>query len=296
MSELNFIIDMVEEQLVKGGLRWLANFNEIQKDYTVGNVRFPLYASGGLQERGFFLSRIYSTMVTPKYRVHLFLHTGQEVDSKLLRSMILSCKGKFGPDDWVFLALVQSQPIAKGLKDTIGDVTEKTVGITAYSLASKETVTSDNVLGRGLAKHLKLTEAKFEAFDLPNYMKSFLAIFFIGTMFLVVIALSGLREAVQPLTILLMLAISVVVGYSIYKSRYHTTLTLSAKGFKLKQGNNIKEGRWSDYKDLTIYISPNREAFLRLHAEDNRFDIPMSRTGISRKETYNVIKELIGKR
>jgi hypothetical protein len=59
VDELDFIIDMVEEQLVKGGLRWLANFNEIQRDYPVGNTRFSVYASGGLQERGFFLSKIY---------------------------------------------------------------------------------------------------------------------------------------------------------------------------------------------------------------------------------------------
>jgi hypothetical protein len=295
VDELNFIIDMVEEQLVKGGLRWLANFNEIQRDYTVGNTRFPIYASGGLQERGFFLSKIYSTLVTPKYKVHLFLHTAPDVDPKLLRNIILSCKGKFGPDDWVFLALVQTQPLGKGLKETIRGTEDRTVGITAYSLASKETVSSDNVLGKGLAKQLNLTEAKFEAFDLPSYLKSFLIIFFMSTMFLVVIALSGLRQAIQPLTLLLMAAISIIVGYSIYKSRYHTSLTINMKGFKLKEGSRLKEGRWSDYRNVTIYVAPNKEAFLRLQAKENNFDIPISRAGVPRRETYNVVRELVGK-
>lgn len=296
MDELDFIIDMVEEQLVKGGLRWLANFNEIQRDYTVGNTRFSVYASGGLQERGFFLSKIYSTMVTPKYKVHLFLHTTQEVDPKLLRGIILSCKGKFGPDDWVFLALVQSKPLGKGLKEAIRGTEDKNVGITAYSLESKESVSSDNVLGKGLAKHLRLTEAKFEAFDLPNYLKSFLVIFFMSTMFLVVIALLGLRQAIQPLTLLLMAAISIIVGHIVYKSRYHTTLTIGTKGFELKQGSNVKEGKWSDYTDLSIYIAPNREAFLRLHAKEDKFDLPLSRAGVSRREAFNFVKALIGKR
>jgi hypothetical protein len=298
VDELNFIIDMVEEQLVKGNLRWLANFNEVRRDYTVGNTRFPIYASGSLQERGFFLSRIYSTLVTPKYLIHFLLHTAQEVDSKLLRNIILSCKDKYGPDDWVFLVLVQSQPLGKSLKEAITSVDEKTIGITAYSLASKENVFSGNVLGKGLSKYLKLTEAKFEAFDLPSYLKSFLIIFFLSTSLLVVIAISGLTQAFQymPLALLFTAALSTVVGYSVYKSRYHTTLTLSAKGFKLTQGNRVKDGKWSDYTDVTIYIAPNRETFLRLQSKENKFDLPISRAGVSRKEVYNVIRELIRKR
>ena len=35
MIELTFITDLVEEQLIKGRFRWLANFNEIRRDYSV---------------------------------------------------------------------------------------------------------------------------------------------------------------------------------------------------------------------------------------------------------------------
>jgi len=135
--ELNFIIDMVEEQLVKGNLRWLANFNEIRRDYDIGDVTFPIYASGGLQEKGFLLSRLYSALVTPRYKIHLLLYTAPEVDPKLLRKMILLCKQRFGPDDWIFLSLVQSQPLEKTVKEIITNTADRTVGIAAYSLASK---------------------------------------------------------------------------------------------------------------------------------------------------------------
>jgi hypothetical protein len=296
VNELNFIIDMTEEQLVKGNLRWLANFSEIQRDYAINNTVFPIYASGGLQERGFFLSKIYSALVTPKYKVHFLLYTSPEIDSKLLRNIILSFKNKFGPDEWVFLASVQTGPIGKNVKETITGMQEKTIGITAFSLASKETVCSDNVLGKGLAKNLKLSEAKFEAFDFVNYLKSFLIIFFLSAMLLVALALLGLSGAIQPLTLLFAGAFSILVGYSVYKSRYHTTLTLSTKGFKLKEGGKVIEAKWSEYSDVTIHIAPNREAFLRLHAKDNKFDLPLSRAGVSRREAFNFVKDLIGKR
>ncbi len=296
VDELNFIIDMVEEQLIKGNLRWLANFNEVRRNYIVGNIRFPIYASGGLQERGFFLSRIYSVLVTPKYKINFLLHTAQEVDPRLLRNIILSCKDKYGPDEWVFLVLVQSKPLAKNLKDAITTLEEKTVGITAYSLESKDNVFTNNVLGKGLAKNLKLTEAKFEAFDLPSYLKSFIFTFFLSTSLLVVLALSGLKQALQLITIFLALAFSIIVGYSVYKSRYHMTFTLNNKGFKLQQGKRAKEGRWSDYADLSIYIAPNHETYLRLQSKENKFDLPISRVGISRKEIYNAIQNLIHKK
>ncbi len=217
---------MVEEQIVKGNLRWLANFNEIHKDYAIGDVTFPTYASGGLRERGFFLSRIYSALVTPKYKVHLLLYTAPEVNPKLLRKIIISCKSKFGADDWIFLGLVQNQPFEKTIKEAITNTADKTVGIAAFSLASKETVTSNNVLGKGLAKQFKLIEAKFEAFDVPNYLKGFTIVFGLGTLMLIAIALSGVPQVFSNtiLTFLLLAVFSLIAGHRIYKMRYHVTL------------------------------------------------------------------------
>jgi len=296
--ELNFITDMVEEQIVKGNLRWLANFNEIHKDYVIGDITFPIYASGGLQERGFFLSRIYSALVTPRYKIHLLLYTAPEVNPKLLRKIILSCKNKFGADDWIFLGLVQSQPFEKTVKEAIRNTADKTVGIAAFSLTSKEIVTSNNVLGKGLAKQLKLIEAKFEAFDVPNYLKGFTMIFGLGTLMLITIALSGVPQVFSNtiLTFLLLAVFSLIAGHRIYKMRYHVTLSLNSKGFQLQEGRRLTNDKWSNYSDVTIYITPRLETCLRLHSKEKTFDLPLSRVGISRKETYNAIKQLIKKK
>jgi len=295
MHELDLITDMVEEQFVKGDLRWLANFSEIHRDYAVGDITFPIYASGSLRERGFILSRIFSTLVTPKYKIHFLLYTSPEVDPKFLRKMIISCKDKFGTDDWIFLGLVQSQPLGKATKEAIENISDRNVGIAAYSLAPKETVTSNNVLGKGLAKQLKLTEAKFEIFDWPNYLKSFTMIFALGVLMLTVIFLFGVPQAIQPLTFLIMAVFSLIVGHRIYKTRYHLVLTLSNKGFQLSEGKKVTEGKWSNYSDVTIYITPRYETCLRLYSKET-FDLPLSRVGLSRKEVYSTIRELIKKK
>jgi hypothetical protein len=293
MIELTFISDLIEEQLIKGRLRWLANFNEIRRDYSVEDTVFPIYASGGLQERGFLLSRAYSAMVTPRYKVNLFLYTAPEITKEVLRKIVLALKRKFEAPDWVFLILVQGQPIGKALRDEVEEITDKNLGIAAYGLGAKETVTSNNVLGRGLAKQLKPNEAKYDNFDVPNYLKSFTITFALGITLLVFLGLSGLTIAIQPATILVMLVISIILGQVIYKSRYHMSVIIDSKGFKLREGRKTTEKKWREYTSLSIYISPKLETFLRLKSKENTFDLPVSRTGLPRRETYNMVKQII---
>jgi hypothetical protein len=293
MNELKFIIDLVEEKLVKGNLRWLANFNEIRRDFRVEDVEFPIYASGGLQEKGFLLSRVYSAMVVPRYKVHLLLYTSPEINKDFLRKAILALKRKFGGDGWIFLLLVQGQPLSKAMKESIESVEDRNVGISAYGLGAKETVTSNNVLGRGLSKQLKLNEAKYEKFDAVNYLKGFTATFVLGVAFLVFIGLSGLPQAIHPITIGIMLVIALILGQVIYKSRYHMSVNVDSKGFTLREGKKITERKWSSYSAVSTYISPKYETLLRLKSKDETFDLPISRTGMPRRETYSMVKQML---
>jgi len=295
-QELVFIADMMEEQLAKGNLRWLANFTEIHRDYVLDDFTVPVYAIGTLTEKGFFLSRIYSYFVTPKYKIHLLLYTPTELNVKSLRKLILSCKRKFGADDWIFITLVQSKPIEKTVKDAVLNLADERVGVAAYSLASKTELSSDNVLGRALKKHLKLTEAKFETINAADYLKSVTIIFALGTLFLIALLFLGLRGRDMPLALLFMLAFSVIAAYPVYKRRYHTVFSVNGKGFKFWKGTDLVEGKWSNYTDVSIYITPQHEACIRLHSKEGTFDIPLSKVGLSRKEAYNAIKQMLRKK
>jgi len=293
MYELDFIADAMEEQIVRGNLRWLANFSEVRRDYIIDETIFPIYASGSLRERGFLLSRIFSALVTPDYKVRFLLYKATSVDIRSLRKILISLKSKFGKNDWIFLSIVQSKPFTKDVKDEITGINDRNVGVVAFSLTSKETLSSQNVLGKGLAKQLRLTEAKFEAFDLPNYLKSFTITFFFVVLFLVFLTVSGIKNIVNPLSILIAIMVSLVLGHRLYKTRYHTMLSIDSRGFQVWEGKTMKEGKWADFSDVTIYITPKRETCLRLYSKNGTFDLPLSRTGLSRKETYAMVKQLI---
>ncbi len=295
-EELGFVTDMMEERLAKGNLRWLANFTEIYRDYVIGDMTVPIYAVGSLTEKGFFLSRIFSYFVTPKYKIHLILYTPIELGVKSLRKLILSCKRKFGADDWILIGLVQSRPLGKAVSDAVSNLADDRVGVAAYSLASKSEISSDNVLGRALNKNLKLTEAKFEAINISDYLKSIAIVFALSALVLVALLLSGLRAINMPLSLLIMLAFSIIVAYPIYKRRYHTVFSLNNNGFNLKKGENLVEGRWPDYANVSIYINPQHETFIRLYSKKGTLDIPLSRVGLSRKEAYNAIKKILKKK
>ncbi len=295
VSELDFISDLVEERLAKGGLRWLANFTEIYRDYTLGDLRIPIYALGRLTEKGFFLSRVFSAFVTPKYKVHFLLYTCAELITKSLRKLILSCKSKFGDDDWILIGVAQRKPIEKAVRKAVFNIADDKVGVAVYSLASKEETASNNVLGRSLKRNLKLCEAKFEAFDLPDYMKSVAIVFFIST--LALLSLVFLRlVSVTPLSLIITLLLSIILGYPLYKHRYHTHLLLDDQGFRVGRGKTYIEGRWSDFEDVSIYVGSSRESYIRLHSKEKTVNLPVSRIGLSRREAYNLIKEKVAKK
>ncbi len=289
---------MMEEQLAKGNLRWLANFREIYRDYALDAFIIPIYAVGGLTEKGFLLSRIFSAFVTPKYKIHFLLYTSTELNIKSMRKLILSCKRKFAANDWIFIALVQAKPIEKAVKSAALNLADDNVGLAIYSLASKDEVSSDNVLGRALKKQLKLTEARFEPLNVPDYLKSATIVFSLGVLFLVALLFLGVLGVYTNvfLSLLIILAFSIIAAYPIYKRWFHTVFLVDSKGFRFWKGRDLAEGRWSDYTDISIHITPQHDVHIRLHSKEETFDIPISRVGLSRKEAYSIIKQMLKKK
>ena len=127
-------------------------------------------------------------------------------------------------------------------------------------------------------------------------MKSVTIVFSLGVLFLVALLFLGVSGRGMPLALLIMLAFSVIAAYPVYKRRYHTVFSVNGRGFKLWKGGNLAEGRWSDYTDASIYITPRREACIRLYSKEETFDIPLSKVGLSRKEAYNAIKQMLKKK
>jgi hypothetical protein len=212
-----------------------------------------------------------------------------------MRKLILSCKRKFGSKDWVFITLVQDKTVDKALRSAVTDLADKQVGLAIYSLASKDEISSNNVLGRALKKRLRLTEARFEPLNVPDYLKSITIMFSSGVLFLVVLLFMGINLNML-LALLVILTFSIIAAYPIYKRYFHTVFSANNKGFRLWKGRRLVGGKWANYTDISIHITPQHDTHIRLHSKKETFDIPLSRVGLSRKETYDTIKQRLKKR
>ncbi|WP_455364169.1 hypothetical protein, partial [[Eubacterium] cellulosolvens] len=143
-------------------------------------------------------------------------------------------------------------------------------------------------------KQLNLNEAKFEAFDLPGYIRSFVIAFFLGVTLLILLLFLGIN-LISPLGLIIVAAFSLIAGHRIYKARYHMMLLISDKGFKLGKGKLIKVGKWSDFIDAAVYITPSHETCIRLYSKKGVIDLPLSRIGLSRRDSINIFKQIIKK-
>ena len=139
----------LEQNLMLGAGRWVAEFNEAFRDFPVGRYTFDLYVRGGTRPKGFLLSRLFAYFSLPSYNVaFLVKHVGE---------------GKFNLDDlrktvmdraaeknirWTWLVLIRSGAFTEKLVRAVDSFDKPELGISLVNLTDHDVDTSSNVLGR----------------------------------------------------------------------------------------------------------------------------------------------------
>lgn len=293
---LGTIVDVIEEQLLRGKMRWLATFKEIYKNRNIGNLNISLYAKGSYRERGFLVSRIFSALFLPKRSIHFLAYTTKKAGEGDVNKLLNTRKKLKVDDDWFLISIVQEESLDPFLRRRISRFGERETGILAYSLKTSEIVRSDNALGKAMAERLNLRGLTFEAFDMADYVKSVGMVFVVGIIAVTVTSFINLLIALRffaPVPILSWLAASMMVGYTLYRRRYHCVLTLSERGFSIKKGKDAFKGAWKDFQDALTFVDDNGEEFVRLIGRDESVDLPTSRVGISRHRLLEVVEEFV---
>lgn len=80
------------------------------------------------------------------------------------------------------------------------------------------------------------------------------------------------------LTLFINVAISVVLGWRLYKQRYHMTFSYYDAGFKLKEGYNKDiSHNWSEFSRVSLIRTEYGSFSVRLHYDSDHFDLPVSK-------------------
>ena len=145
---------------MKGRGRWVANFNESFRGYTVGDVIFDVFISGNTREKGFLVSRFFSFFLNPNYEVGFFaIATGpeNEPNSRHLRKWILAAKSCMRKSEmkWAWLVLVGAT-INDSFMKQIQEATDSSLGVAYVDVDSRQVWCSENYLGRQLKRHLRI--------------------------------------------------------------------------------------------------------------------------------------------
>jgi hypothetical protein len=115
------------------------------------------------------------------------------------------------------------------------------------------------------------------------------------------LAVTGLSTS--PLR-LLVLSVAVPIGFSvgrlIYLKRSHVEILLDDNEFQiLKGGKDVGQGRWRDFKEVSIILDQFARPNLRLYKSisGEYLDIPTSKTNAKPQELRDYVQELLtGKR
>jgi len=146
----------LEDNLMTGGGRWVADFTESFWELPVGDTAFDMLILGNTRPRGFLLSRFFSWIVLPNYPVACFAYS-DDPDLKRLSPSLKAIAEYRAKEEmpWAWLVIVNEGPFSRRAQATVEKNDTKEIGIALVDLASQEITASKSFIGRRVARIAK---------------------------------------------------------------------------------------------------------------------------------------------
>jgi hypothetical protein len=152
--EIPEYINFLEKNLMTGSARWVADFSESFRKYTIEDKTFEIFMRGSTRtKQGLFLARFFAWTMLPNYIVTCLATTQTENMGKTIMTVENFMHEK--EFHWGWLVFVREGSIPPSLKNSLEGVTEKTLGVAVVDVTKKEVATSKNYLGRQMTSHLR---------------------------------------------------------------------------------------------------------------------------------------------
>jgi hypothetical protein len=156
---LDDLLCKLEEELMAKGGRWIADFNESERDYRLEDVTFDVCIRGDtrIRESGFF-SRAMDAFLLPRYLVVCYVLVIESATTNFLRKCLRLIENKSHTDQvtWSWLILIsQRDPLRDVIEFTVG-LKDQKVGLLLYDPNSGSLVTSGNQLGARMKSCVRL--------------------------------------------------------------------------------------------------------------------------------------------
>lgn len=151
--DVNDYLVRLENNLMLGSGRWVADFTESFWKYPMGDVVFDMFVTATMRPKGFFLSRVAAWLTTPNYYVACFAYS-QDPELKHLHQVLntISTFLKQQEFAWAWLVVPHEGPFSRKAESMVQSTALREIGIALVDLSSQEVVNSESHVGRGLVK------------------------------------------------------------------------------------------------------------------------------------------------
>jgi hypothetical protein len=150
----------LEEGLMSGRGRWIADFNESHRNVRIGDIEFDMLIKGNTRMKGFLLSRLFSFLLNPNYSVSCFIlstKSARKLDQSSLRKVLASIRSYMKKKEikWSWLFIFSTEK-AQSLENIIQKIDDQTIGVVLVDINSKEMFHSNSYLGKQAKRFVKI--------------------------------------------------------------------------------------------------------------------------------------------
>jgi hypothetical protein len=155
MDVKNYLLAL-ENNLMLGGGRWVADFSESFWEYPVDDVVFDMFISATMRPKGFFLSRVAAWLTTPNYYVGCFVYSKDPTLRRLHETLrAISTFLKQHEFAWAWLVIPHQGPFSRKAKSMVQNTAIREIGIALVDLESQEIVNSESHWGRRMVRFVR---------------------------------------------------------------------------------------------------------------------------------------------
>ncbi|NIN64930.1 MAG: hypothetical protein GTO63_09555 [Anaerolineae bacterium] len=146
----------LEDNLMVGGGRWVADFNESFWDYPMGDLVFDMFITATVRPKGVFLSRVAAWLTTPNYYVACFAYS-KDPGLKRLHE-VLTTISKFLKDEefaWAWLVIPHEGTFSTKARAIAESHDSREIGLALVDLDSQEIISGPSYWARKMTRFIK---------------------------------------------------------------------------------------------------------------------------------------------
>jgi hypothetical protein len=146
----------LEDNLMLGGGRWVADFNESFWEYPMGDLVFDMFITATVRHKGFLLSKFVGWLTTPNYHVACFAYS-KDPELKRLHEILTTISRLLKKEDlaWAWLVIPHEGSFSRKAKAMIETNDSREIGIALVDLDSQEIIPARSYWSRRMTRFIK---------------------------------------------------------------------------------------------------------------------------------------------